>query len=205
MNYEEMANSTGSGGSGSAANYFKLKSLDAGPARLSFFGPEVHGFECWVEENGKQRPVRCSTLAELLEKRPANGWRKDMRDGESREDAPKFFLARIAYHHGEGKFVIAQFNQKSIFKRFEALKKLDDWGPDFTSYDFVFGRKKVDNGFFEYSVDAVPQKKHKPEVLKEWARIEGECLGLAALFNGGDPFAPFDEAPKGKKDDDLPF
>lgn len=193
MGYADMAKTAGGGGGGS---YIKWKDLDSGPKKLSFFGPQVTGFECWVENGEKRSPVRCATLAELLEQRPATGWARQERDGEKSEDQPKFFVARMAFDHSDKKFKVVQITQKSILKRLDAIEANEDWGPDFTAYDVTFTRKKGDNGFFEYGADAAPRKKFDAATLKEWERIESECLGLAALFNNGDPFAPFsDNAP----------
>ena len=180
-----------------SGNWFKMTSLDDGPVRVTFLGDsgtgfgEVTGYECWKKDG---KPMRRQTLAELLEDKPAEGWRVE----KGEEDRPKFFVARCGYNHSAKKVHTFLFAQKTIRQQLESLvENTEDFG-DLSEYDVILSRKSEGSGENKkvtYSVQGVQRKKPiAPEILAEWKRITEECIGLPAIFNDGDPLAPFSEA-----------
>lgn len=177
-------------------NWFKMTALDDGPVKVTMFGDEgtgfaeLTGYECWKKDG---KPMRAPTKAELLERKPAEGWRVE----RGKEDEPKFFIARCGYNHTAKKFQCFMFAQKTIRQQLETMvENGEDFG-DLREYDIILSRKSEGTGDTKkvtYSVQGVQRKKPiSPEVLAEWARINEECMGLAAIFNDGDPLALFGE------------
>jgi hypothetical protein len=175
-----MAHYTPNPGSGS---YFKVASLDAAPHKLRIMSKEFRFAECWADD---KTPVRAETIAELAEKRPAKGWRVQ----KDKEDKPKWVCGYIAWDHNDSRLLVASFHQTEILQGFDRLENIKDWG-DIRGFDVMLSRKKGENGFFSYKVDAVPHKPLPKEAQEAYEKYENECVGLAALLTGGNPMDLF--------------
>ena len=177
--YTPSDESTGGG------NYLKLKALDNGPIKLRVMSEPVTGYECWTKEN---KPMRRDSLAALLEAKPNGGWRVE--NGE--EDRPKFFVAFFIWNHNDKAVQVAMFPQKTVRQQLDALEENEDWGK-LTGYDLTISRVKAGDKV-TYTIQPSPAKPLPKDAVAAWAEVDGQAVGLAALFNDGNPFQPFSES-----------
>jgi len=168
---------------GSGGNYFKVKDLDSGPRKVRIMSQQFRFAECWSDD---KTPVRAETIAELASKRPANGWRVQ----NGKEDRPRWVCAFVVFDHKDEELKVAAFHQSEVLQGLDRLENNEDWG-DVRGYDVTLSRTKKDNGFFSYSVDAVPHKPLPKKAQEAYEKYENECVGLAALLTGGNPMDLF--------------
>jgi hypothetical protein len=164
-NYERPATSGG--------NYAKLED---GQNCFRFLSPAVVGFVYWNSEN---KPVRLTEKPEALP--------EDIRYENGKPDKVKHFWAFAVWNYKEGKVQILELTQATIQGPIEDLVVTPEWG-DPTQYDITISKKgqKLDT---EYSVQPSP---HKPVAADVQGLFEATHVDLSALFDGKDPFAPFE-------------
>lgn len=187
-------------------SYFNLKDIEGYPdktARVRFLMPVLQGKERWTHEN---RPVR---IAEGQQFPEGIQWRS----GKDKlpEPAKSCFISAIYNVTAGGVFQAACWSQKTFQEDFNALMKQkdDDGVPhgDPREYDIIIVRSGEGTGV-RYALRAASKKAPlPPKVAAEWARIQSEWTGLAAMFSGGDPFATFDTVTSATEagDGDIPF
>jgi hypothetical protein len=163
----------------SGGSWFKTASLKEGPKTLRILDILMM-WENWTPEG---KPLRAPSLAELEEKRPAKGWRVE--DGE----VSRSKLSLAAYAWGYPGIVVCQFSQKSIQDGLKLLQDKAMWG-DLSGYDVELSRTD-NNGKVDYNVTPGEKGPLPKEAQEEWKRVQDECIGLAALFSGGNPMDLF--------------
>lgn len=165
------------------SGYFKLKQ---GENRFRVVGSAITGWEYWVTEDGKRKPIRKRVNEDI--------------NVEEIEDAPKHFWAFPAYNYELKKVQILELTQKSIQKAIKALTRSGDWG-DPKGYDIVILREG-EGLETEYQVQPKPPKKLDGEVASV-VKKSVESINLEALYDGDDPFAKTSEAITEKDMDDF--
>ena len=139
--------------------------LEQGENKFRVLGQAVGGFEWWVEEDGKRRPVRVRF------------------DSKERGPDYKTFIALPVWNYQTEKVEILQINQKTIQKQLASYEAEEDWG-DLTYYDIKI--TKEGSGLkTNYTVNPMPVKLLADKVVAIW---EETNLNLEALFDGGNPF-----------------
>jgi len=135
-----------------------------GKNKFRVLAPATIGFEYWVDEEGKRKPVRHRDFMDV-----PNEFK-----GEC-----KHFWAFPVWNYNEGKVQILEITQKGIMATMTVLSLDEEWGNP-TGYDIIVTREG--SGLeTEYSVVPVPHKE-----LEENADISG--VNVEALFDGEDPF-----------------
>lgn len=168
------------GDSNTGGSWFQTKVLKEGPVKIRLLSAPVVGYERWTAEN---KPMRAESLAELLE--TGADWRTE--DGKANQ--AKFFASFFIWNHAAKAIQIAVFSQKTIRQQLEALENNEDWG-DLTTFDITLSRTDAGEKV-TYVVQPSPTKPLPADAVKEWERVQAECVGLAALYSGGDPMTLF--------------
>lgn len=168
------------GDTNTSGAWFRTKDLKDAPVKLRILSEPTVGYENWTAEG---KPLRADSLAELL----ATG--ADWRVEKGAESKPRFFAAFFVWNHAAKCVQVAQFTQKTIRQQLEALENNEDWG-DLTSFDITLSRADAGDKV-SYTVQPSPAKPLSKEAQAEWARVKEECVGLAALFTGGNPLDVF--------------
>lgn len=167
-------------GDSSSGSWFRTKDVKAAPVKFRILSEPLTGYENWTAEN---KPLRAQTLAELLE--TGADWRVE----DGKQSQPRFFAAFFVWNHTAKAVQVAQFTQKTIRQQLEALQNNEDWG-DLTKFDLTLSR--VDAGDkVTYTVQPSPAKPLPKDAAEAWAKVSEECVGLPALFNGGNPMDLF--------------
>ena len=168
------------GDTSSSGSWFRTKDLKDAPAKLRILSDPMTGYECWTVEG---KPLRAQSKAELLE--TGADWRVE----KGKQDEPKFFAAFFVWNHNVKAVQVAQFTQKTIRQQLEALENNEDWG-DLKGFDVTLSRTDAGDKV-SYTVQPSPAKPLPKNAEAEWQRVQDECVGLAALFSGGNPMDVF--------------
>jgi hypothetical protein len=131
----------------------------------------VSGWEYWLEEDGKRKPIRVKGFEQVpLEHRST----KDKRD------AAKFFWAFLVWNYQTESAQILEITQSTVRAAITTLTEDADWG-DVYEYDLVITKsgKELET---EYQINPKPKAKFdlKDKTLP--------TVNLSALFTGEDPF-----------------
>ena len=198
--------------------YLRLKDLDGygkeGVELRVMEIPAVFGWERWTAAT-KERPSGAPVRWRDGQPVPHHNWRTA--PGGKAESA-KMFRALWVWNVKREKLQVLVFTQGQIVDGFRNLYENSRWG-DPTGYSVALSRS---GSGLETVYSLLPLEKGPlpSEAVKQFARIKNECAGLAALFDGGDPFAPFGsaagtadhndpdswrESAAGAVDDDIPF
>ncbi|UPJ35832.1 hypothetical protein IVB45_02130 [Bradyrhizobium sp. 4] len=163
-------------------NYAKLED---GANKFRILSSPVIGFLYWTNDN---KPTRLKARPETLP--------EDIRVQNGVADKVKHFWAFAVWNYRDSKVQILEITQASIQGPIEDLVTNDDWGNP-QAYDIAITKKgqKLDT---EYSVQPSP---HRDVPVEAQAALRATPVNLAALFTGGDPFAPVD----GITREDTPF
>lgn len=176
-------------------NYFRLKDLKKLPKRTSdlrILEPFINGFEGWVNK----KPIRAETAGGFPD---GTVWDNNT-DGSP--GSPKPFWAARIWNVDKEAVQLFSFTQGSVYGLIKNLVENKRWGA-LSGYDVTVS-SKGEGMETEYSLVPCPKEPLSEKARVEWQRVQDECIGVYALFNGGDPFAPFDEA-KTSVDADIPF
>jgi len=129
------------------------------------------------------------------------------------------FWATAVLNRASGEIQVFEWTQSTVYNALDALLEDEDWG-DLTHYDVKITAKGSGKDV-EYSVVPGNKKPLSPEDSAKWQEVSENWVGLDALYQAADPFAPFSEAvaraPKtstipytdpddpGASDADIPF
>lgn len=149
-----------------SSGYFKFK---LGENRFRVLSSAIVGYESWVEEDGKRKPLRWKMGTSM----PA----------DKIGDDPKHFWAFVVWNYKEEKVQILEVTQKGIMKAIQALTRDDDWGSP-KDYDIVVTREG-EGLETEYQIQPKPKKDIDEDILNFYNKIN---INLDALFDGADPF-----------------
>jgi len=149
-----------------STGYMKFK---LGENRFRVLSSAIVGFESWIDEEGKRKPLR---------------WRMgvDM-PVEKIGDDPKHFWAFVVFNYKDEKVQILEITQKGIMKSIKALTNDEDWG-DPKDYDIVVTREG-EGLETEYQVQPKPKKELDKGILQFYKDLS---INLDNLFEGLDPF-----------------
>lgn len=157
-------------------NYMKFKK---GENKFRILSSPIIGFEYWIEEGGKKKPIRKRSnedivLAEVPE-----------------PDKIRHFWAMVVFDHSDEKVKILEVTQKIVLKALTALAKDEDWGDPKgdKGYDIVVTREGEDLQT-SYSVSPKPRKPLKDGVMELYKNMN---INLDGLFDGKDPFQTAEE------------
>jgi hypothetical protein len=148
--------------------------LQEGKNALRILGSAIVGYEYW---NTAGKPVR---LRERPSARPA-----DIRTEKDGKESVKHFWAFPVWNYAEKSVQVLEVTQSTIQNGIKSLVDDENWG-DPKAYDISI-TKSGDGLNTEYSVLGIPPKPLDQTVLQEY---ESNPVNLAALYDGGDPFAP---------------
>ena len=147
-----------------------------GEIRLRLFGEGITGYEVWVTEDGKDKPMRWESKPSEL---PSN---LKVYEG-GRESQLKRFIAVIAWDYEAEEFKILSMNQKTLLSALMGLIADEDWG-DPSGYDIKI-RKEGVNKNSEYFLKPVPKKAVTKELKESYANL---ACDLSKMLDGEDPF-----------------
>ena len=147
-----------------------------GEIRLRLFGDGITGYELWVTENGKDKPMRWESKPSEL---PSN---VKVYDG-GRESQLKRFVAVVAWDYEAEEFKVLGMTQKTLISALMGLIADDDWG-DPSGYDIKISKTGT-NLTSEYFLKPVPKKAVTKELKEGFADL---ACDLSKMFDGEDPF-----------------
>jgi hypothetical protein len=168
-----------------SSNYMKLQ---PGENRLRILCSPIIGWEWWEEgAEGSRRPVRIR----LSDKIPAGV----PMEGDNRV---RHFWAMVVYNYQEEQIQILEVTQATIQRTLKGLAADADWGNP-KNYDIVINRvgEKLET---KYEVLPKPARALDKGIVQAY---EDMHINLAALFDGGDPFAEVASAAGAKLADDA--
>lgn len=148
----------------SGGNYMKL---GQGANKFRILSKIIVGWETWLEEDGKRKPVRSKRKDEL----PPS------------ENRPKFFWAMVVWNYNESQLQVLEVTQVSIRKALEELEANEDWG-DLRTYD-INVKREGEGMETVYSVIPTPKKTLDEAIKEEFLKA---TINLEALFSGDNPF-----------------
>lgn len=158
--------------SGSSSRYVNLGKIE-GEKRLRYMGRGITGFTAWTTEN---KPVRWEMKPEEL---PDN-----IKPDMNGSIAAKKFMAGVVWDYDDSQFKILELTQISVLKQLAKYQADEDYG-DWASYDIKITRDQKGDKV-AYTLLAAPPKAVKPEIFKEFEKID---VNLDALYEGKDPWA----------------
>jgi len=117
------------------------------------------------------------------------------------------FWATAVLNRATGEIQVFEWTQATVYNALDALLEDEDWG-DLRHYDVKITAKGSGKDV-EYSVVPGNKKPLSPEDAAKWAEVSENWVGLDALYQADDPFAPFSEAvakaPKATKAATIPY
>ena len=117
------------------------------------------------------------------------------------------FWATAVLNRATGEIQVFEWTQATVYNALDALLEDEDWG-DLRHYDVKITAKGSGKDV-EYSVVPGNKKPLSPEDAAKWAEVSENWVGLDALYQAADPFAPFSEAvakaPKAAKPATIPY
>ncbi len=146
-----------------------------GDNRFRILDSPIAGYEYWVEEDGKKKPVRVHKESEA-----------DM-SKINEKNKLRYFWALPVWNNAAGAVQVLEITQKTIMKEIQNLSHDEDWG-DPKGYDIVV-QKSGEGMDTEYSVMPKPAKEISAEAVRAWTEVLENGFDLDALFNNGNPFA----------------
>lgn len=158
-------------GSGNYINPSKIN----GELRVRLYGEGITGYEAWITEDGKDKPVR-------WESKPAD-LPENIRKDENGNSQLKRFCAALAWDYESSQFKILSLTQKTLIGALMGLIADEDWG-DPAGYDIKIG-KKGEGLKTEYSLKPVSKKSPSKESSDAFAELSCD---LTKMFDGEDPF-----------------
>lgn len=157
--------------------YINLNKLPEGKEfRYRAFGEAIVGYQGWIKENGKNKPVRWEQKPEEL---PSN--LEPFQDGSI---GLTFFVASVFWDYSADRFAIMQITQKTVYERLQKFEADSDYG-DLTGYDIKITRS-VKNDRTTYDVVPTPPKPVLKSIRDAYDQLH---CNLEALYDGEDPFA----------------
>ena len=153
------------------SNYMRF---EKGSNKFRVLDSAIVGFEWWVEDEGKRKPMRTRTFGEAV---------------QQGNEPIKHFWAFPVWNYKASKVQILEVTQKTIMSAMTSLVDNEDWG-DPKDYDITVTRDG--DGFdTEYALVPSPHKPMMPEVLEAQKNLE---VRLEALYEGNDPFTSVSES-----------
>lgn len=145
-----------------------------GDNQFRIMSSPIIGYEYWIEEDGKKKPIRKKMDEEIIISEVPE------------PEKVKHFWAMIVFDRSDGALKILEITQKSIMKSLKALVGDKDWGnpKGDKGYDVLITREG-DGLETSYEVNPKPHKRLEEDVLDLYASTE---INLVALFDGDDPF-----------------
>jgi len=102
------------------------------------------------------------------------------------------FWATAVLNRASGDIQVFEWTQATVYNALDALLEDEDWG-DLRHYDVKITAKGSGKDV-EYSVVPGNKKPLNSEEAAKWAEVSDSWVGLDALYQAADPFAPFSEA-----------
>jgi hypothetical protein len=170
----------------SSGSYMKLVQ---GTNEFRILSPIKVGWEVWVDEDGKRRPVRSIKREELVEYQTA-------------KNKIKFFWVMAVWNYNDEQVQVLEITQSNIRTPLEELEGNKKWG-DLRGYDIAV--KRTGEGLdTEYSVIPSPAEKVDAKILEEYKKM---TINLDALYTGDNPFEgkPKDNGDEEIDPESLPF
>jgi hypothetical protein len=146
-----------------------------GEKRIRLFGEGITGFETWVTEDGKDKPMRWESKPSEL---PDN-----VRKDDNGNSQLKRFVSVIAYDYETEDFKVLSLTQKTLIQALMSLIADEDWG-DCSGYDIKITRKG-EGLKTEYTLKPVSKKVPTKELKDAFAELSCD---LSKMFDGEDPF-----------------
>ena len=146
--------------------------FEDGANKFRALSTPVFGWEYWVEEDGKRKPIRVKGFEEIpVEKRTV----KDKRL------APKYFWMFLVWNYQVESAQLLEVTQSTVQKALKALDDDTDWG-DLREYDVTVTKSGKDKET-EYGVNPKPKSAFDPKD-KDIPSIDWD-----AIFTGDNPFS----------------
>lgn len=151
-----------------SSNYLKL---EEGNIKVRILSDVTTGWEYWIEENKKRKPIRVVDFKEV----PV-----EVRQAQDDDDKPKFFWMLLVWNYALEKAQIFEITQVTIRRTIENLYKDEAWG-DPKKYDLSITRtgEKFDT---VYTIVPTPLTKF---VTKD---KDIPAIDMSKIFENGDPF-----------------
>jgi hypothetical protein len=149
----------------SKSGYMKFKQ---GANTFRVLSSAIVGYESWVEEDGKRKPLR---------------WKMGVSIPVEQGENAKHFWAFNVWNFDEKKVQILEITQKGIMKAIKALTSNEKWG-DPKTYNIVVTR--TGEGMeTEYQVQPEPKEELDKGIQQFYKDLK---INLEALFKGENPF-----------------
>lgn len=162
--------------SANSSSYINLNKLPENKEhRFRAFGEAKTGWQGWIKEDGKAKPIRWELKPETL---PAN--LEPFQDGSV---GLQFFVTSLFWDYTADRFGIMLVTQKTVYEKFAKYESDPDYG-DCTGYDIKITRT-VKNDRTSYDVIAAPPKPVAKSIEQAYADF---YCDLNALYDNEDPF-----------------
>lgn len=172
----------------SAGKYMKF---EQGENTFRVLGSAITGWEHWVDEGDKRKPVRT---------REDDGIDVSLLGDP---DEVKHFWAFPVWNYAAKAVQVLEITQRGIQKKLATLAR-SKWG-DPTNYDIVV-TKTGEKLKTEYEANPLPPSQVPAEAVEAWKKVQPK-FDLERLYDNGDPFG--EEEKKSDTDeinvDDIPF
>lgn len=152
------------------SNYMKFQN---GANRFRFLAKPIIGWQWWVQNGAKKKPVR----AKMNDKAALS-----IPEGTGTNDR-KHFWAMVVWNYQDQKVQVLEITQKGIMKSILALSSDPDWGHPF-NYDIVV-TKEGEGKESEYQTNPKPKTELNKDIKDQF---ESKKIDLNVLYEGGDPF-----------------
>jgi len=188
----------------SAGRYMKFQE---GDNRFRVLGDAIGGWEYWVPNGDKKKPVR--RIFEATDKSGSKillEARKNNAIPDQSGNLIKQFIMVPVWNYTASIVQILEITQKTIGNEMRRYDNDPEWGPN-TGYDLVVSKTKSANGT-KYDLAPKPAKEIDADIAAAWEEVKKGGFNLKAVFDknglGGDVFGTEIVIPEGKRHSDDP-
>lgn len=168
----------------------KYMKFEQGNNKFRFLDKPIFGWEAWIVEDGKDKPVRFR-----FDEKPV-----DLREFKRQE--VKYFWAMPVWNFQTQAVEVLELTQKTIIKPIEALARNEDWGSPL-HYNITVNKEGTTKEDTSYIVNPSPHSEAPVEARDQFKQLQAEGFDISRLYDGGDPFAPADTPDVAPED--VPF
>lgn len=167
----------------------KYVKFEDGDNKVRILEKPIFGWEGWVVEDGKDKPVRFK-----FNEKPT-----DLRKFKNQKLS--HFWAMPVYNFALENVQVWEITQKTIQQAIEGLARNEDWGSPL-EYNLTINKKGRDLET-KYVVTPSPKNELKGEALTLWKQTKDAGFDINRLFEGNDPFESDEETEL--TEEDIPF
>lgn len=181
-----------------------------GKTEIRFLTEPIPGFQVWIEENGKRKPVRCKAIEVDTGLTDSKG-NKIYRSEESQVlptpvagEYKKFILVALVWNYNTEQIEVFVVDKSTIWRPLAEYNNHKDWGSP-VNYNITITRVGEGREKTKYSVIPSPAKPLDKEIEKRF-KEEKKNIDLEKIFTGENPFSATPSNAESIIDpDDIPF